>query len=303
MTPPHPVSSLIHLPYMFRTSAVYSGRFGGAGKEPHVGFVTVWKGDMRLRRRFPYPSDPIVTGIPSVDRRIDALSARMMGATPRLADRTAKSIVVCGYPRSGNVFAAEYLRLALPDAHVISNRHSPLKIQTAAEARVPVIIPVREPRDAVASWMVYLDAPVTAAQAERHLKGYIAWHRYALRVRCEELSRIMPFTTITDSPASIAEWAPIKALYPEYASNVQSAAVVARIQDAADRGFVANPATQQSVPHPERGTLAKRYLELLDAPGMAGPMREAQEMFARALDQAHRSARQLTSVSSGSHAE
>jgi hypothetical protein len=259
---------------------------------------------MRLRRRYPYPSDPIVTGIPSVDRRIDALSARMTGATPRLADRTPGTIVVCGYPRSGNVFAAEYLRLALPEgAHVISNRHSPLKIQTAAEARVPVIIPVREPRAAVASWMVYVDAPNTVARAKRYLNGYSAWHRFAFRVRCEELSRIMPFATVTDSPESIADWAPIKALYPEHASDVQSAAIVSRIQDAAANGFVANPATQQSVPHPERGAYAERYLELLDSPGLAGPMGKAQEWFARALALAGPSTGRLTSVSAGSLAE
>jgi hypothetical protein len=240
---------------------------------------------VRLRQRYPYPADSIVTGLPFIDRTIDASSARLMGNGSRLDVRALPSLVVCGYPRSGNTFVAEYLRTALPEhSEVLSNRHSPIKVQMAAELAVPVVIPLREPLAAVASWMLYLGEPLELARAKRHLLGYRAWHAFVLKVRSRALSVVVPFDQAVAAPDSLLGWAPIQRLNPVRAQNIDVDDVVARIAHDAQDGAVGDPATQQSVPHPERASRAAAYSALLAGSELERYRRMAAEVHAEALE-------------------
>jgi hypothetical protein len=223
--------------------------------------------------------------LPFIDRTIDAASARLMGNGSRLDARALPSLVVCGYPRSGNTFVAEYLRTALPEhAEVLSNRHSPIKVQVAAELGVPVVIPVREPLPAVASWMLYMGEPLELARAKRHLLGYRSWHEYVMKVRSRELSLVVPFEKAVTSPASILGWAPIQRLNPVLAQHIDVDGVVSRIENDAQDGAVLDPVTQQSVPHPERATRAAAYAALLAMPELAKYRRTAAEVHAEVVE-------------------
>jgi hypothetical protein len=240
---------------------------------------------VRVRQRYPYPADSIVTGLPFIDRTIDAASARLTGNGSRLDARALPSLVVCGYPRSGNTFVAEYLRTALPEhAEVLSNRHSPIKVQVAAELVVPVVIPVREPLAAVASWMLYVGEPPELARAKRHLLGYRSWHAYVMKVRSPELSLVLPFEEAVTSPDSILGWAPIQRLNPVLAHHIDVDGVVSRIEHNAQDGAVQDPVTQQSVPHPERAERAAAYAALLAVPELAKYRRMAAEVHAEVME-------------------
>jgi hypothetical protein len=199
--------------------------------------------------------------------------------------RTLPSLVVCGYPRSGNTFVAEYLRTALPEhAEVLSNRHSPIKVQVAAELRVPVVIPVREPLAAVSSWMVYLGEPLELPRAKRHLLSYRAWHSYVLKARSRDLSLIVGFDEAVSSPGTLLRWAPIRRMNPLRAGGIDAAEVVARIERDARDGFVRDPVAQQSVPHPSRGALAEVYVDLLNSRELELPLRLAAEIHAEVME-------------------
>jgi hypothetical protein len=240
---------------------------------------------VRLRQRYPYPADSIVTGAPFIDRAIDAASARLTGNGSRLDAHALPTLVVCGYPRSGNTFVAEYLRTALPEhAEVLSNRHSPIKVQMAADLGVPVVVPVREPLAAVASWMLYLGESLELARAKRHLLGYRAWHGFVMKVRSPELSLVVPFDEAVATPDSLLGWAPIHRLNPVRAMIIDVDGVVARIAHDARDGAVRDPATQQSVPHPERAARAAAYAALLAVPELAKYRRMATEVHAEVME-------------------
>jgi hypothetical protein len=208
-----------------------------------------------------------------------------MGNGSRLDPRALPSLLVCGYPRSGNTFVAGYLRAALPEqSDVLSNRHSPIKVQLAADLGVPVVIPVREPLSAVSSWMLYLGDPLTLRQAKRQLLGYRAWHAYVLKVRSLERSLLVSFDQAISAPECMLGWAPIQYLNPLRARSIDIDEVIARIEHDARAGAVRDPATQQSVPHPERASRKAAFTALLATPELERPRRMAVEIYAEVME-------------------
>jgi hypothetical protein len=62
-------------------------------------------------------------------------------------------VVLDGYHRSANSFAAMQFRLANPHVRVSSHMHNPSAIVTACRRRIPAIVLIRDPYDAVPSLM------------------------------------------------------------------------------------------------------------------------------------------------------
>ena len=101
------------------------------------------------------------------------LRATPLGTSRRLRHDT--TVVVEGFPRSGNTFAAFALREMLahtPNSHVASHVHTPSQVRRAVAMRLPVLIVIREPDEAVCSLLV-------AAPHVRPLTAYREWvHHY-----------------------------------------------------------------------------------------------------------------------------
>lgn len=86
-------------------------------------------------------------------------------------------IVIEGYPRSGNTFASSAFRLAQNRPVKIAYRlHAPTQLISAAKMKVPAITLIRQPEDAVLSWVIHR-SHLTLEQA---LKGYLSFHEAIL---------------------------------------------------------------------------------------------------------------------------
>jgi hypothetical protein len=81
------------------------------------------------------------------------LRATPRGTSRRITSRTA--LVVEGYPRSGNTFLTAAIRSAAgPDLTVSSHVHTPSQVVLAVRRKVPTVVVIRQPVDAVVSLVV-----------------------------------------------------------------------------------------------------------------------------------------------------
>lgn len=93
------------------------------------------------------------------------------GARERRITRRTE-LVIEGFPRSGNTFADEAFALAQRrEVNVVSHVHLPAQVKLAVKRRVPTLVVIREPADAVTSLVVW--APHVRLQAGlRHWVHY-----------------------------------------------------------------------------------------------------------------------------------
>jgi hypothetical protein len=90
----------------------------------------------------------------------------------RLGVTRETDLVIEGFPRSANTYAAAAFRRANGDSHVIAGHlHAISSIQAGAERGLPVIVVVRDPVDAAVS--LIQRQPVRAATA---VESYIRFH-------------------------------------------------------------------------------------------------------------------------------
>lgn len=86
-------------------------------------------------------------------------------------------IVIEGYPRSGNTFASSAFRIAQTEPVKIAYRlHASIQLICAAKMGIPAIALIRQPEDAVLSWVIHR-SHLTIEQA---LKGYISFYQAIL---------------------------------------------------------------------------------------------------------------------------
>lgn len=77
-------------------------------------------------------------------------------------------LVIEGFPRSGNTFAVAAFEFAQPrPVQIAHHLHVPAQIQAATRRRLPVILLLREPEDAVVSYLV-MEPDIPPRQALRH---------------------------------------------------------------------------------------------------------------------------------------
>ena len=80
-------------------------------------------------------------------------------------------ILIDGFQRSANSFAAEAVRLTQPNLRVLSHRHMPVYVIQALAYQKPVCVTIRDPIDAVASWVLFSKIPIPFA-----LDDYIIYY-------------------------------------------------------------------------------------------------------------------------------
>jgi hypothetical protein len=117
---------------------------------------------------------------------------------PACAVGRRTEIVIEGFPRSGNTFAVVAFRQAQQrEIEIAHHLHAAAQIKRAAQLKVPTIILIREPSDAILS-VVAKDQEVSISWA---LHSYIRFYSSVLPYL--EKVVVAPFDTVTSDLASI----------------------------------------------------------------------------------------------------
>jgi hypothetical protein len=129
-----------------------------------------------LTSRTAYEAKTILAQYPSLAMPLARRRARRTGAAV-LDDAT--DIVIDGYPRSGNTFAVAAFDFAQDGRVRIAHHiHAPAHVIAGVRAGVPVLVLVREPEEAVLSYVIRRHIPIRQA-----LRGYRRFYRPLLRYR------------------------------------------------------------------------------------------------------------------------
>jgi len=109
-------------------------------------------------------------------------------------------IVIEGFPRSANTYAYVAFWIAngkdIPVAH---HNHAGISVRIGVQRGIPVIVVVRDPLDAVASWLQY--RPELSARTT--LRAYIRF--YEIVARKLDSVVVAPFETVVSDFASVIE--------------------------------------------------------------------------------------------------
>lgn len=126
----------------------------------------------RLKRQVP--ADVRVRARTAVFRA-PSLGAIWVPLDPRARANRIESrteLVLDGYHRSANSFAATQFRLANPGVRVSSHLHSPRAIITACRRHIPAIVLIRDPYDAVPSLMQLMRGTKPASAIRMWIRYY-----------------------------------------------------------------------------------------------------------------------------------
>jgi hypothetical protein len=106
-------------------------------------------------------------------------------------DRTF-DLVFDGFPRSGNSYSIQMLTVTQEaKLKLLSHSHCPPFLLAPLELNVPVCLALRQPEDAILSWVIMRKLPVDVV-----LKLYIDFHQVLLPYRSQIL--VLNFSTITE---------------------------------------------------------------------------------------------------------
>jgi hypothetical protein len=102
-------------------------------------------------------------------------------------------IVICGFPRSGNTFAVTAFRLAQKrEVKIAHHLHASAQVIYGAKRKIPCIVLVRDPVDAVISFIIR-HPQITAKQALREYKRFYShifrFHNWFITALFEEVTR------------------------------------------------------------------------------------------------------------------
>ena len=113
---------------------------------------------------------------PSLAMPLARSRARRTGAAVLDEDT---DIVIEGYPRSGNTFAVAAFDFAQGgNVRIAHHIHAPAQVIAGVRARLPVLVLVREPEEAVLSYVIRRRIPIGQA-----LRGYLRFHLPLVRFR------------------------------------------------------------------------------------------------------------------------
>ena len=104
-------------------------------------------------------------------------------------------LLIEGFPRSGNTFARNAFLMACNNEYELSSHlHFIGNVRRAIRLSKPVLIVIRNPEDAVVSYLIYQGAGFSAEQA---IREYIEFYSYVLQ--CREQVVVAAFAEVTES--------------------------------------------------------------------------------------------------------
>lgn len=188
-------------------------------------------------------------------------------------------IAIDGFPRSANTFASRSFLFANPGARVSHHMHAPASILLAVKHRIPAIVVVRAPRDAVLS-------EVIRQPRKRIRRGLIEWNSFYELVR-PVLDQIVvaDFATVTTDYAVV-----IEAVNRRYGTNFvpyrnspeTDDAVFASIEAGARARGKTGSRLETQVPRPshERAARKAALQAELDAPSLRRLVETGEKLYA-----------------------
>lgn len=181
-------------------------------------------------------------------------------------------ILVDGFSRSANTFASVALGLCAPGAVVLCHRHMPVYIIQALRDRKPVCLLIREPRAAIASWIIYSGWDFTTA-----IEDYISYYEPLVKYR--DACVIAEFQQVTQQFPEV-----VMTLNRRYSLDYQipsfDEAFKERVYEGVGEfGWARDPMTI-SLPSAERERLLVEVHRLLDGKRFAARLAHAQALYA-----------------------
>ena len=172
--------------------------------------------------------------------------------------RRGDLIHLTGYPRSANTYAMHLLRAAARngEGRVSTHIHAPASIRVALRARVPTLVLIRDPLDAVASAMVKRRASAAqTATADEFLYYYWSYYSF-VKARRNRLA-LVDYLTVTRQPVELLR--SVQRASPEIDLEPNLHAVVDEVQALMEARNRIRPVEDRSIPDPEK---ERRKLDL-----------------------------------------
>jgi len=190
-------------------------------------------------------------------------------------------IVIEAFPRSSNSFVREAFNFAQPEpVRLAHHLHAPAQVLRAARLGVPAMVIIRDPDDAVLSFIVRHEA-YTLRQL---LRSYRRFYRAIDPVRASFV--LVTFETVTGDlgkaiAAVNARFGTSFALFEHTPENVER--VFARMDQRFSRVFSSEPEEAAGVGRPTDFKQQRReqWQAELESPALAGVRREARELYER----------------------
>ncbi|MBK9738975.1 MAG: hypothetical protein IPO93_05600 [Actinobacteria bacterium] len=245
-------------------------------------------GSFHPQRLFPTFARPVemASRVPGGLR----LSSRLLGPIafdrgpstsedPALADVEMADVAVVGFPRSGTTFMQSAISVLLDSPTACWKNHDPFTIRTFVDAGTPVLVPVREPLDAVVSLCLYHQDEPSAARMRQRIAMYTAWHREVSRQLDSPLATVVDFVHFSLDPADALTRVlghKVPALDPALMSVEQ----LARDIRSANRRAGLDVG-QRNTPSTRREEMKAPFLRLADDPRIRAPLARARAIYAQ----------------------
>ena len=104
-----------------------------------------------------------------------------------------------GFPRSANTFAYRAFQEANPDAQVAHHLHTPIQVVRAADLAVPCAVVIRDPLDAITSYLVFAGGVKTPRAAIRRYVNF-----YARIAPVSDAFVLLRFADVLSDPSAVA---------------------------------------------------------------------------------------------------
>lgn len=197
--------------------------------------------------------------------------------------RRDTAIVIEGFLRSGNTFSVAAFTVANgPALHVGRHLHGAPHVLRAVRLALPTVVLVREPRDAVLSYLIRR-ATLTPDDA---LLEYLDFYRTAWRVRDGFV--VGPFDRVTSDFGAVIDQVnerfgtSFRRFEPTPENEAKAFELVEEMNRLESGGEVVE--THVGRPSASRATRKEELRRLLDRPRTAAKLRQAEDVYQRYLE-------------------
>lgn len=197
---------------------------------------------------------------------------------PLLVGRQS-ALLIEGYPRSANTFATAAFALSNPGLHIGHHLHAPTHVDRAVRLAKPVLILIREPAEAVLSYVIRAPA-LTLRDA---LDEYVAFYGGVWPLRDDIVVGLFEEVT-SDFGALIARMnARFGTSFAELAATPKNTERVLSLVEAAGRRESRGRLVENTVARPskERELRKEQLRDELCAPGIRQTLQTAREWYQR----------------------
>lgn len=187
-------------------------------------------------------------------------------------------LVIEGFPRSANTFAVEAFELAQPaPIRIVHHLHAPAQIIAAARMGIPTIALIREPHDAITSYLIR----ETCVTPRIGLAEYIRFYRSVSR--CRRSVVVADFDTVTTDFGSVIRRTNRRfgTAFAEFEHSEENVQKLFRVIEEGNRETYGSVVESTiSRPSAHRGEIKRAVGEEYRAQSLAGLRRKAESLYA-----------------------